>query len=423
MSVPASILTTAPELQPGYGGITISPARIPPVPKACSGRACLTFTQYTLSQPVSERRKAAFPRPAQRRHAGAVAAAWWHAVKPWVYTNRRVLLLSALFVSSAGVTWGMRVSAAGPALRLPRLEAAPVLPTPIPAARKVAGTNRLRITGSSEVWSAPALPDAPVRRLQAHVPLPSASSLPRTPAGDVDRWILRLMADQEMRRALEKMARYEPLIYHALAERGLPKDLLYLALIESGFSPRATSRVGAGGIWQFMPGTARDYGLEVSEYVDERRDPVRSTHAAVRHLEWLHRQFGSWHLAAAAYNAGDGRVGGVLRQLTGSRGGEEKLYWMIRPYLPPETQAYVPKLLAASRIARSPVQYGFADLAPAPPLSFREVSVPGGVDLAVVAEAAGVSPALVIELNPHLVRQMTPPGRRWPVRIPAGGNQ
>jgi soluble lytic murein transglycosylase-like protein len=367
----------------------------------------------------------AFPLFRQRRLAGGYAASWWHAAGRGVYAYRRTLLLLALFAASAGVTWRMRVSAAGPALRLPRLEAAPVLATPIPTARQVAGTNRLRIAGSSEIWSAPAVPATPARPLHAPLPLPSTSSIPRTPAGEVDRWILRLATDQqhEMRRALEQMARYEPLIHHALADRGLPRDLLYLALIESGFSPRATSRVGAGGIWQFMPGTARGYGLEISEYVDERRDPIRATHAAVRHLEWLHRQFGSWHLAAAAYNAGDGRVGGVLRQLTGAWGGEERLYWMIRPYLPPETQAYVPKLLAASRIARSPAQYGFGDLAPAAPLAFREVSVPGGVALAVVAEAANVPSALVLELNPHLIRQMTPPGRRWPVRIPAGHHE
>lgn len=352
-----------------------------------------------------------------RRPAGWTLL-WSGIAAPGVSPRVWMLLLSALVVMSAAATWRVRAVVAGHTV-----EAAappPLLATPIPAAQPVAGTQELRIAGSSAVWSAPALPRTEVRRVASRVALPTLSSLPHTPAGEVDRWVVRLATGQraEMQRYLERMARYEPLIRFALAERGLPGDLLYLALIESGFSPRAVSAAGAVGIWQFMPGTARDQGLEVSTYVDERRDPVRATYAAVRHLEWLHRQFGSWHLATAAYNAGDSRVGGVLQQLTGSRGGQETLYWMIRPHLPTETQDYVPKLLAASRIARSPEQYGFDRLAPAAPLRFREVSVPGGVPLAAVAHAAGVAAEEVYELNPHLVQQITPPGRRWPVRIP-----
>ncbi len=331
-----------------------------------------------------------------------------------------ILLLTALVMTSALATWRVRVVIAERAEASVLAAPPPLLAVPIPAAERVEGSEELRIEGSSPVWSAPPLPAAQEHRLVTRAPLPSPASLPHTPAGEVDRWVVRLATTQrgEMQRYLERMARYEPLIHHALVERGLPRDLLYLALIESGFLPRATSRVGAAGIWQFMPGTARGYGLEVSAYVDERRDPVRATYAAVRHLEGLHQQFGSWHLAAAAYNAGHNRVGSLLQQLIGARGGQETFYWMIRPYLPQETQDYVPKLLAASRIARAPEQYGFEHLAPAPPLHFREVSVPGGVHLAAVAQAAGVPAEEVFELNPHLIRQLTPPGRRWPVRIP-----
>ncbi|CAN5741436.1 hypothetical protein BH23GEM3_BH23GEM3_15530 [soil metagenome] len=338
-----------------------------------------------------------------------------------VRVGGRALFLTCLFVGSAAVTRGSRGPGAAPPPMVLPPAAAPLLATPIPAAKQVMGSGRLRVQGTSEVWAAPRAERALAMRAFPPPALPSASNLPHTPAGDVDRWVLRLAGSQraDTRRALQRMARYDMLIRHALAERGLPRELLSLALIESHFLPTATSPVGAGGIWQFMPETARGYGLEVSEYVDERRDPIRSTYAAARHLEWLFRQFGSWHLAAAAYNAGDGRVGGVVRELTGRRGGDEVLYWKVRPYLPRETQDYVPKLLAASRIARFPEQFGFHDLVPDEPLTFREISVPGGTPLSKVADAVGVSADAVYELNPHLVRGMTPPGRRWPVRIPA----
>jgi membrane-bound lytic murein transglycosylase D len=339
------------------------------------------------------------------------------------FPTRRALL-ALLFVAGAIAGWMRRIDNAEAATVVALPSASPVLSTPIPTASQAARTGKLELNGSSGVWEAPPVaPSARAAPPAAHPvrPRPTAAALPRTPADEVDRWIVRLAVEQhaETRRALERMAAFEPLIHQALQERGLPADLLYLALIESHFVPTATSRAGAVGIWQFMPATARAGGLEVSEYVDERRDPVRSTRVAVRHLEWLHRQFGSWHLALAAYNAGEGRVGGVLRSATGSWKGDDLLYWRARPLLPAETQAYVPKLLAASRIARAPEQFGFADLTPRDPLRFREVAVPGGVALASVAEAVGASPDEVYALNPHLVRRTTPPGRRWPVRVPA----
>jgi membrane-bound lytic murein transglycosylase D len=338
----------------------------------------------------------------------------------------RRALLALLFVAGAAAGWMRRIDAAEAASVIVLPPAAPILSTPIPTASQAGRTGELELHGSSGVWEAPPVArPAPSAPYLARPRLPTAATLPRTPADEVDRWVVRLAIEQhsETRRALERMAAFEPLIHEALQERGLPTDLLYLALIESHFVPTATSRAGAVGIWQFMPATARASGLEVSEYVDERRDPVRSTRAAVRHLEWLHRQFGSWHLALAAYNAGDGRVGGVLRSATGSWKGDDLLYWRARPLLPAETQAYVPKLLAASRIARAPEHFGFVDLAPRAPLRFREVSVPGGVELASVAEAVGTSPEEVYALNPHLVRRTTPPGRRWPVRVPAEPGQ
>jgi type IV pilus assembly protein PilB len=176
-------------------------------------------------------------------------------------------------------------------------------------------------------------------------------------------------------------------------------------IVESQFRESATSHAGAAGMWQFMPGTGRLYGLEVSEYVDERRDPVRSTDAAVRHLGDLHRQFGSWHLALAAYNAGAGRVGRALRGSAGRRA-DEVLYWRIRPRLPGETRRYVPLYLAAAEIARDPEAFGLRPRRE-PPLAFAEAWVPGGVALDEVARRHGVPPATLRQLNPHLVRDDT----------------
>lgn len=243
----------------------------------------------------------------------------------------------------------------------------------------------------------------------------------RTPASEVDEWTLRLATSpghrEETRRALGRMRRVEPVIRAALARERLPRDLLYLALVESSFLPAATSRVGAAGVWQFMPATARGYGLEVGPWVDERRDPVRASYAAARHLRDLHDRFGGWHLAVAAYNCGAGCVERALRLHGGDSAGELR-YWRIRPNLPGETRDYVPRLLAAARIARDPAAFGFGEVAGDAPLAYREVMAPGGTPLERVARWAGTRTTTIAALNPHLVRGATPPGRRWPVRVP-----
>jgi soluble lytic murein transglycosylase-like protein len=324
-------------------------------------------------------------------------------------------VLTALFAAAAAGSWSRREVAPPPPLVVAPVPV-PLAAAPLPEARRRDRGGALEVAGVSEVWEAPDSRRPVTRPSDLHV-----VGIAGSPAAEVDRWVARLAIDQRgaTRAALERMAAYEPLILHALREHGLPADLIHLALIESHFVATATSHAGAVGIWQLMPATARAHGLEVSEWVDERRDPVRSTRAAIRHLAWLHRRFGSWHLAVAAYNAGDARVGGILRDAAGRTAGDDILYWRARPLLPTETRAYVPKLLAASRIARAPDLYGFTPLQPSPPLRFRELSVPGGVPLATVAEAVGAAPETVFALNPHLVRRATPPGRRWPVRVPA----
>src|SRR5690554_3075524 len=170
----------------------------------------------------------------------------------------------------------------------------------------------------------------------------------------VEYWIrfLRTRNRDRTRLWLERSGRYAPMIRRELRARGMPEDLVYLALIESGFSPRAYSSAHAVGIWQFIAATARRYGLEVSSYVDERRDPIASTRAALDYLQDLYGRFGSWYLAAAAYNTGENRVERILRQRVGGARGHDSLFWKIDQYLPRETRDYVPLMLAAGHIAK-----------------------------------------------------------------------
>jgi membrane-bound lytic murein transglycosylase D len=246
--------------------------------------------------------------------------------------------------------------------------------------------------------------------------------LPVTRNERVDYWIDFLTGRNRERTHLwlERKGMFEPMITERLRSRGMPEDLIYLALIESGFSTRAYSSAHAVGIWQFIAETGRRYGLEVSSQVDERRDPVKATDAALDYLEELYRRFGSWYLAAAAYNSGENRVARILRERADGARGDDELYWKIAPYLPRETRDYVPLMLAAGHIGKEPEKYGFTGLQPHEPLAFEAVRVPGGSSLRAVARAAGVEPRVVEDLNPHLLHAATPAGRAWEVRIPPG---
>lgn len=222
---------------------------------------------------------------------------------------------------------------------------------------------------------------------------------------------------------LERIGKYGPMIRNELRERDMPQDLVYLTMIESGFDPDAYSRADAAGLWQFLAETGRRHGLEVSRYVDERRDPVKSTAAALSYLQQMHDRFGSWYLAAAGYNTGENRVGRLMREITGGERGDDSRYWDIWDRLPSETRDYVPLMLAAGHIAKQPEKYGFHDVRQQNPLAFDEVIVPGGTRLSTVASAAGVDVDELRDLNPHLVRDMTPPDRRMEVRVPVGRAQ
>jgi membrane-bound lytic murein transglycosylase D len=224
---------------------------------------------------------------------------------------------------------------------------------------------------------------------------------------------------------LNRMQHWEPMIRARLAEEGLPGDLVYLALIESGFSNTATSRARAVGMWQFMKGTAKLYKLRVDSWVDERRDPFRATDAAARHLRDLNRRFGSLYLAAAAYNAGSGRVSRGLRRLPGDDEDEslESDAAFFRLYgtrhIRRETKDYVPKLIAAALIAKEPARYGFT-VEPAEPMIYDSIVVPTMTGLDVLARLADTTVAAIRELNPQYLRLATPPGVASVVRLPAG---
>ena len=214
---------------------------------------------------------------------------------------------------------------------------------------------------------------------------------------------------------VHRSSRYLAMIREVLRTRGLPEDLAFTAMIESGFKPDAVSRVGAKGMWQFMAGTARRYGLRVDRWVDERLDPEKSTIAAASYLNDLYRQFGSWALAQAAYNAGEVKVTRAI-QKTGSRD-----FWTLAQsrHLRRETKEFVPQIHAATVIGRDPDRYGF-DFDEVDPVAFDTLTVPPATDLRRLATSAGLAPGDVRALNPTLVRGVTPPGGPWTLRLPAG---
>lgn len=229
-----------------------------------------------------------------------------------------------------------------------------------------------------------------------------------------ERWVRFFTGDGRhyMELWLSRLPRYEETIYPILDEYGLPRDLIYLAMIESGLSMRAHSKANAVGPWQFIHGTGRIYGLKVDWWIDERRELEKATRAAAHHLSDLHDAFGSWPLAFAAYNCGPRRVDkAIARHKT-------RDFWRMSS-LPSQTRNYVPKFMAALYVAKNPGRYGL-NVTPAERYAYDIVSVEDATDLRLIAELAEVALDVVVELNPHIRRWCTPPGERYDVKVPVG---
>jgi membrane-bound lytic murein transglycosylase D len=250
-------------------------------------------------------------------------------------------------------------------------------------------------TGVGEIYNVPIVIDSSV---QSHIRYFNTSIRNR-----FEQWLVRL-------------SRYRPLVENIFTEFHLPSDLVYLSLVESGFNPYAYSRAKATGPWQFMKGTAKLYGLRVDAYVDERRDPIKSTVAAARYLRDLYDLFGAWPLAMAAYNAGEGKVMRALQKARAESFTDISKTRLIRR----ETKEYVPRFMAATIIAKNPDRYGFPQEA-SEPHQFEEVVVTRPLHFHAIANATGVPYTELRLLNPELRRDATPPGDdAYLLKVPVG---
>lgn len=332
--------------------------------------------------------------------------------------------------------------------------------SPLPAPRSPASDSVVRDSAAIAAAGRDSALDAAMLDRIASANLPATTELPAVPAegesatlrslfdidvanfeehGRVRYWVSFFSGPAKERMAiwLKRMPRYEQTFRTLLTARGLPGDLAYLPLIESGYSPTAVSRSRAVGMWQFMRATGKYYGLTVDSWVDERRDVVKASDAAVRYLADLNKRFGSYYLAAAAYNAGPGRIGRGLKRMgpgdeddadadpavddsLAADDGDMAFFQLADTrYIRQETKDYVPKLIAAAMIAKQPERYGFA-MPMGGPLPLDSVVVDDATGLDVIARLAGVPTADIRELNPHYLRELTPPRRTSVVRLPEG---
>lgn len=240
-------------------------------------------------------------------------------------------------------------------------------------------------------------------------------------AAEVERWVGYWSRNfsRWMPTYLERMTAFEVLVDTTLAAHDLPWSLRYLPVIESGYSPTAVSSASAVGLWQFMAPTARDFGMNVDDWVDDRRDPLASTAGAADYLVQLHGDFDSWFLALAAYNAGPDRVNRLIARYLPDVENSDAVYWALRKVLPKETAEFVPNLIGAIIVASDPTSYGYES----PSRTFFEydaVPVRGAVSFATAARAAGTSTEAIAALNPEYLRRTTPPREVVELRLPPG---
>lgn len=248
---------------------------------------------------------------------------------------------------------------------------------------------------------------------------PPVFDFPVTYNEQVKTWIHYFQTDgkHSFKKWLERSARYAPYIQDELARHNLPQDLLYVAMIESGFFPRAKSHAGAVGLWQFIAPTAKRYGLKIEWWIDERKNFTKATKAAIRYKKDLYSMFKSWHLVSASYNTGENRIHRLIRKH------KTTSFWELAQMqtLPKETMNYVPKIIAATLIAKSPALYGFTDLNYNIPYKFEQIEVPGGTNLENLAQYIGVKQRYLKDLNPDLVKGLIPREvEKHQIKIPIG---
>lgn len=243
--------------------------------------------------------------------------------------------------------------------------------------------------------------------------------LPMTYNKSVQKWITYYQGRGKnwLKKTFSRTYKYFPSMQYALKQKNMPLDLAYITIIESGLSPKARSHASAVGYWQFIKPTATRYGLKVNWWVDERMDFYRSTEAAVSYLDDLYGMFGSWYLAASAYNMGENKLKRLIKKY------KTKNYWILSKQrdFPKETRDYVPKLIATVLIAKAPKLYGFRDIKQLQPHSYDVFHVPGGTDLYNFAQHMGLQPKILQVLNPGILKGFIPRFvKNYRVRIPKG---
>ncbi len=256
---------------------------------------------------------------------------------------------------------------------------------------------------------------------QTEIPTEIVYDFPITINKQVDFYLDQFQNKQKkyFKRWLERSTKYLPAIRHELRVAGLPQDLAYLAMIESGYNPSAYSHAHAAGLWQFIRGTGRNYGLRIDSWVDERREPEKATKAAVAYLGALYERFGDWQLAVAGYNAGEGKIERAIKKY------KSRDFWELAKhrYLRLETKRYVPKLIAAIIIARNPEKYGFTDIAYQQPVQYDLIEVPSRTDLRAIAVSGSTTVKKLRKLNNELSKNQTPPSSgSYQLKIPAGSH-